>query len=442
MNTALRRFALRCLPPVVALSGAGTAVRAQDTPSRAVLLDRVAAVVGSRPILLTELYEAVNTKIARQEPIPSDTIEALRVTLNELIDAEVLTQQATKFGISIADVDLADEVDRAIARQRGPMTDREYVEALKEAGWGTPEDFRRKRMDELRRMRMQQQAVDSLRAKGRLPSMNVSEAEVVAAFDSLKASIPRGGAAVTFRQIVMTPKPRDDNEQRAKAFADSLHALVRAGAPMDSLAKLFSADSSSGANGGDLGWAKRGSYVPEFDRLAFSLRPGTLSPVFRTVFGFHFLRVERSRPAESRVRHILIVPERDSLDLTTTLALGERVVETWRRTGNYDSLVAAHHDMIEDRILSEPFQIDSLPASYRTALATLPVNAVSAPFTLPDPTAPIPKVAIVQTLTRSETGEPQLAQWQNRIRLTLQQERSYRRLLDQLRREVFVEIKL
>jgi len=417
------------------------AAGAQDAPARSVLLDRVAAVVGNKPILLTELYEALNTKIARQEPIPRDTVEALRATLNELIDAEVLTQQAVKFGITIPDADIADEVDRMIARQRGPMTDREYVEALKEAGFGTPDDYRRKRFEELRRIKMQQQAVDSLRAKGRLPSMNVSEAEVAAAFDSLKASIPRGGATVSFRQIVMTPKPRDDNERRAKAFADSLHALVVAGAPMDSLAKLFSADSGSGANGGDLGWAKRGSYVPEFDRLAFTLRPGALSPVFRTVFGFHFLRVERSRPSETRVRHILIVPERDSADLVVTMAVAQRVAEAWRTSGNYDSLVTAHHDMIEDRVLSDPFIIDSLPASYRSTLSVLPVNAVSAPFTLPDPTAPIPKVAIVQTLTRSETGEPQLAQWQNRIRSSLQQERSYRRLLDQLRREIFVEIK-
>ena len=285
MITVLSSRAVRRAVVVTALVWASDAAQAQDAPGRAVLLDRVAAVVGSKPILLTELYEALNTKIARKEPIPRDTTEALRTTLNELIDAEVLTQQATKFGITIADADLIDEVDRMIARQRGDMNDREYVAALKEAGWGTPDDYRKKRLDELRRIRMQQQAIDSLRSKGRLPSMNVSEAEVMAAFDSLKASFPRSGATVTFRQIVMTPKPRDDNEQRAKRFADSLHALVVAGAPMDSLAKLFSADKGSGANGGDLGWAKRGSYVPEFDRLAFALRPGALSPVFRTVYG-------------------------------------------------------------------------------------------------------------------------------------------------------------
>jgi peptidyl-prolyl cis-trans isomerase SurA len=415
---------------------------AQDTPVRPVLLDRVVAIVGDRPILITELYEALNVKIARNEPIARDTVVALRNTLNELIDEELLVQQAKRFEISIADIDLVDEVDRTIARQRGEMTDREFVAALREAGFGTPDDYRRKRIEELRRLKMQQQAVDSLKAKGRLPSMNVSDAEVQAVFDSLKRNFTRGSPTVSFRQIVMTPKPRADNEAAAKQFADSLHALVTRGVPMDSLARLFSADSGSGAQGGDLGWANRGAYVAEFDRYAFGLRAGDLSPVFRTVFGYHFLRVDRVRPAERRIRHILIVPERDSVDFQATFAVAERVVAAWRAGASYDSLVQAHHDMVEDRILADPFILDSLPASYRTALGALPPRAVSDPFSLPDPTGPIPKVAIVQTLTRSETGEPQLSQYQSRIRASLQQERSYRRLLDQLRRETFVEIKL
>jgi peptidyl-prolyl cis-trans isomerase SurA len=413
-----------------------------QTPLRSDLLERVVAVVGDRPILLTELYEALNTKVARQEQIPSDSAEALRVTLQELIDSELLVQEGKRLGIAVADIDISDEVDQLIARQRADMTDREYLQALREAGFGTPDDFRRKRIEELRRVKIQQQAVDSLKSKGRLPQMNVAEAEVRSVFDSLKASFPKSGPTVAFRQIVMTPKPRAESEQKAKALADSLLALVTGGANFDTLAMKFSADSGSGAQGGDLGWAKPGSYVAEFERYAFSLRPGTLSPVFKSEYGYHFLRVDRVRTAETRVRHILITPVRDSVDFQLQMDVGTAVANALRNGASYDSLVTANHDAVEDRVLSEPFILDSLPAAYRDAMRTLQVNEVSAPFALPDPRGSVPKVAVVQVLLRSETGEPQFAQYQSRIRQSLQQERSFRRLLEQLRASTYVSIRL
>ena len=413
-----------------------------QTPVRTDLLDRVVAIVGDRPILLTELYEALNTKVARQEPLPSDSTEALRVTLQELIDTELLVQEGKRLGIAVADIDISDEVDQSITKQRADMTDREYLQALREAGFGTPDDFRRKRIEDLRRVRIQQQAVDSLKAKGRLPQMNVAEAEVRSVFDSLKATFPRTGATIAFRQIIMAPTPREESEQRAKSLADSLLALVTAGANFDSLAMRFSADSGSGLQGGDLGWAKPGSYVTEFERYAFSLRPGMLSPVFKTQYGYHFLRVDRVRTAESRVRHILITPVRDTIDVRLKMELARTVAAALRGGASYDSLVTAHHDMLEDRVLSEPFVLDSLPAAYRDAMRALQVNEVSAPFELPDPRSVVPKVAVVQVTLRSETGEPQFAQYQSRIRQSLQQERSFRRLLEQLRASTYVSIRL
>jgi parvulin-like peptidyl-prolyl isomerase len=118
------------------------------------------------------------------------------------------------------------------------------------------------------------------------------------------------------------------------------------------------------------------------------------------------------------------------------------VAAALRGGASYDSLVTAHHDMLEDRVLSEPFVLDSLPAAYRDAMRALQVNEVSAPFELPDPRSVVPKVAVVQVTLRSETGEPQFAQYQSRIRQSLQQERSFRRLLEQLRASTYVSIRL
>ena len=83
-------------------------------------------------------------------------------------------------------------------------------------------------------------------------------------------------------------------EQEAK----DLLAELKKGTPFDKLAKDESTDKASGAEGGDLGWFKRGDMVKEFADAAFALKKGELSesPV-KTQFGYHVIKVEDRRQA-------------------------------------------------------------------------------------------------------------------------------------------------
>ncbi len=58
------------------------------------------------------------------------------------------------------------------------------------------------------------------------------------------------------------------------------------------MAKEKSIDEGSAKNGGDLGWFDRGVMVPEFEDVAFSLKPGEVSEPFKTMFGWHIIRLE------------------------------------------------------------------------------------------------------------------------------------------------------
>lgn len=81
----------------------------------------------------------------------------------------------------------------------------------------------------------------------------------------------------------------DDAE--ALAFAQSLRQRILDGEDFADLALRFSEDPGSGVEGGDLGWAGRGRYVPEFDEVAFSLEIGEISEPVKTTFGYHIIEV-------------------------------------------------------------------------------------------------------------------------------------------------------
>lgn len=83
---------------------------------------------------------------------------------------------------------------------------------------------------------------------------------------------------------------------KSQKEADDLAAQLKGGASFEELAKKHSSDSSA-AKGGDLGWFGKGNMVPEFEKVAFSLKEGQISPVVQTKFGFHIIKVTGTRKA-------------------------------------------------------------------------------------------------------------------------------------------------
>lgn len=108
-------------------------------------------------------------------------------------------------------------------------------------------------------------------------------------------------AAVRAKHILIMHKDSTGNydEARAEKLCKELHQRVLNGENFSELAKKYSDDKGSGQNGGDLNFVPRRQTVKEFDEVLFNTKPGEISEVFRTQFGYHFLTVIEQKKPES-----------------------------------------------------------------------------------------------------------------------------------------------
>ncbi len=115
----------------------------------------------------------------------------------------------------------------------------------------------------------------------------VTDAEAKAEYDKFKAQV--SGTEYRARHILV------ETEDEAK----KLIAQIKAGAKFDEMAKKHSKDPGSGANGGDLDFAKADSYVPEFGQAMTQLKKCEMTEVpVKTQFGYHIILLEDTREAQ------------------------------------------------------------------------------------------------------------------------------------------------
>jgi peptidyl-prolyl cis-trans isomerase SurA len=415
----------------------------QPAADSALVIDKVLAVVGNRPVLASQVDEEIFSRSQGQSlPTEPEAVEALRKeVLQSIVDEELLVQKAQRdTSIQVTDQEIADGVEQQVRKVRANFTSEvDYRAELKKAGFETPEEYRRWLTDQQRRAAFQNRMIEKLRADGKLKPVPPTEQEMRAYFDAQKGNLGSRPATISFRQIVVTSQPSPEAKARAKAKADSILLELRRGADFATAAKRFSQDPGSKDQGGSLNWFRRGVMVPEFERVAFGLRPGVISDPVESPFGYHLIQVERVQPGEVQARHILIVPEIDSAHVDSARVRADSVRARLVDGASFDSLQRRYHDPSAEKE-AEHVPADKLPENYAKVIGEADSGAVTPVFTLPG-TGGREQFAVVQVTGRRPQGDIRYEDVKDRIREQLSQQLAIRRYLDRLRQSTYVDVR-
>jgi peptidyl-prolyl cis-trans isomerase SurA len=124
-----------------------------------------------------------------------------------------------------------------------------------------------------------------------------------------KDSLPYIPSEVEVGHIIRLATVTKEQKDKLRQQLIDLKKRAADGEDFAMLAQVYSEDIGSAKNGGDLGFAKRGMMVPEFEGTALALKPNEISNIVETQFGFHLIQMIETRGAEYHARHILLRPD-------------------------------------------------------------------------------------------------------------------------------------
>lgn len=127
-------------------------------------------------------------------------------------------------------------------------------------------------------------------------------------------SLPMVPVQFEIQKIAVYPKIEQKEIDRIKSKLRDFQRQVTEGRDFATLAVLYSEDPGSATTGGDMGWATRSTYVPEFATVAFNMQEkNKVSKIVKTEFGYHIIQLLDRKGERIHVRHILLKPRISSL---------------------------------------------------------------------------------------------------------------------------------
>ncbi len=263
------------------------------------VVDRVMAIVGGKIILKSDIEKQYVQYLA-QSGVEGD--ESRCLIFDQILLQRLLLNQAEIDSVTVSESQIEGELDR---RMRFYINQIGSEEKLEEYFHTTIRELKADFRDVIK----DQLVVQTMQSKI-TKDVSASPNEVRKYFESFpEDSIPYIDAELEVAQIVRNPPISAEEKDAIRAELEGYRAKIVTGeTELAVFAALYSQDPGSAKKGGELGFFERGAMVPEFELAAFNLKPGEVSPIVETKFGFHLLQLIERRGDQINIRHILLQP--------------------------------------------------------------------------------------------------------------------------------------
>ncbi len=371
---SLRYFLIACL------SSFSVAVLAQSASN---VVDEVVWIVGDEAILKSDVENARLEALSQGQRLDGDPY---CIIPENLAIQKLFLHQAAIDSVQVSDSEVFQRVDQRINYYIQQLNGKEKME---EYFGKTTSQIREKLYDMVRDDMMTGEVRASL-----VKDVKVTPSQVRRYFKDLpEDSLPFIPTKVECQIIVRNPVIEPEEIERVKADLRDYTERVNSGlAQFSTLAVMYSEDPGTARQGGECGFAGRGSFVPEFSNVAFSLNdPKAVSKIVETEYGFHIIQLIEKRGEQINVRHILRKPRVSDAAFTKAITDLDSISDEIRR-GLYTfdectQYVSQDKDtrnnygiMFNSEDNSSKFEIKDLPAEVARVVSSMNIGEISKPF--------------------------------------------------------------
>ena len=272
---------------------------------KTLVLDKIVAQIGENVILQSDIDSQ------RSQELDSNklTLSTLNCELLEkLLMQNLFLNQAELDSIKISDAQVDGEMENRIRVIEQQIGGRQKMEEFyNKTVTQIKNEFRPLIKNRLMTEEMQRQITGS---------SSITPKEIEEYYKNLPPdSIPYINAKISIQQIVIFPKiTQDDRQITINKLKDIREDIIK-GKSFETQARIHSQDPGSATQGGQM-TASRGMMVPQFEAAVFGLKPGEISNVFETDYGYHIVQLLERKGDDYTCRHILLVPEFNRQSLT------------------------------------------------------------------------------------------------------------------------------
>ena len=329
-------------------------------------IDKIVAVIGDEVVLQSEI-ETQYLQYLSQGYTDKNAVKC-QIT-EDILYQRLLVHQAKIDSIDVSEDEVNKELERRLSTFISELGSKV---ALEEYFGKSINDIKSEFHDLIYNQILSQRMQSNITS-----SVNITPKEVKSFYQELEnaENLPIIPTKFQISQIVKVPEINSNEKSRIRKKLISFRERINNGEDFKVLATLYSDDTESAKNGGELGFVNRGDLVPEFESAAFSLKGNEISEVIETKFGYHIIQLIDKRGESINVRHILMKPKISSVSLLEAKNQLEKV-ESLINDGilNFEDASKSHSDdvsknngglLINPQTGSSLFTIDQLSPSIR-----------------------------------------------------------------------------